>query len=138
MNPRPLRNDSASDEDLGLSTDQPLRDPIVPRLLIREPGWEVRLKSGSEKMLCYMIAPGEDHYHRIADGEIYLSRGNLRVCLPCADRHGLLHYEPRALRPSVRGQVIESGDDATEYEVHDRDDRPLSEGAPDEHFFSTP
>ncbi len=136
--PRSDRRSASSSraDDLGLPAEQELRDAVVPRLFVREPGWHVRLKVGSEKMFCYMMAPGEDHYHRIADGEIHLGRGDLRLCLPCADRHGLLQYEPRALRQPVRGLDIEGPDDVTDYPVREPSDRPLSEGAPDDLFLS--
>ena len=33
---------------------------------------------------CYMMAPGQDYYHRLLDGEVYLFNGDERVCLACA------------------------------------------------------
>jgi hypothetical protein len=45
-----------------------------------------------------MMAPGQDYYHRLLDGEIYLFRGDERLCLACAERRGLLSFEPRGLR----------------------------------------
>ncbi|MDE2508599.1 MAG: hypothetical protein KGM43_15415 [Planctomycetota bacterium] len=70
----------------------------VSRIFLYEPGWRVALKAGSGRVYCYVIAPGDDHYHRLADGEIYLHRGDEKVCLACAGRRGLLSFEPRALR----------------------------------------
>jgi hypothetical protein len=75
----------------------------VDRLFIREPGWEVRLKVGSLREFCFTAAPGQDHYHRLSDGEIYLQNGDEKLCLPCADRQGILAREPRRLgRPAQR------------------------------------
>ena len=49
------------------------------------------------------MAPGQDHYHRLLDGEIYLQHGDEKLCLPCADRQGILAHEPRRLgRPAGR------------------------------------
>jgi hypothetical protein len=69
----------------------------TPRLFLREPGWRVALKVGSDRLFCYMTNPGEKHYHRIMDGEIHLIRDDEKICLPCAERRGLLSYKPKAL-----------------------------------------
>ncbi len=82
--------------------DEPSPVPIIPqRLFLHEAGWRVSLKVGSERIFCYMMAPGQDYYHRLHDGEIYLHLGDERICLACAERRGLLAYEPRALREPV-------------------------------------
>jgi len=97
---------------------EPVRDAMLPRLFVREPNWKVVLKQGSERMFCFLMQPGETTYHRIGDGEIYLKRGDEQVCIPCADRQGLLHYEPKVLRTSVQDLALkaEPGD---EYHLHD-------------------
>ena len=49
-----------------------------------------------------MMAPGQDYYHRLLDGEIYLVRDDEKLCLACAERRGLLSYRAlwrRPLRP---------------------------------------
>jgi hypothetical protein len=79
------------------------QDPPPPpsqpqRLFLFEPGWGVGLKVGNARAFCYMMAPGQDYYHRLLDGEIYLFRGDERLCLACAERRGLLSFEPRGLR----------------------------------------
>jgi hypothetical protein len=68
------------------------------RLFLHEPGWRIGHKLGSEREFCYTIAPGQDYYHRLYDGELFLTHGDQRVCLACAERRGLLSYEPRGLR----------------------------------------
>jgi hypothetical protein len=83
--------------------------PLIPhaavpnprRLFLHESGWRINLKLGSEREFCYMAAPGQDYYHRLLDGEIYLARGDEKLCLACAERRGLLSYEPRTLRESL-------------------------------------
>jgi hypothetical protein len=89
--------------------------PPLPRLFLREPGWQVALKVGSDRVFCYMTNPGEDFYHRLLDGEIYLYRGEEKVCLPCASRQGLLVEEPRTLRPPNRGVDVGLPEDETDY-----------------------
>lgn len=81
-------------------------EAVIPRLFVREPGWRVGLKIGSERMFCHVTAPGEDYYHRITDGEVYLIHGDEKVCLRCADRQGLLTHEPRILRAPARGRDV--------------------------------
>jgi hypothetical protein len=80
--------------------DTPMDDfPSPPsRLFLHEPGWQIAVKRGNEREFCYMMAPGQDYYHRLLAGEIYLYHGDERICLACADRRGLLSYEPQRLR----------------------------------------
>ena len=101
--PRPGAIVGSAPDPFSLTEREPVREAEIPRLFVREPGWKAQIKHGSERMFCFLMAPGEGNYHRIADGELYLQRGDERICLPCADRHGLLHHEPKALRPSLRG-----------------------------------
>jgi hypothetical protein len=79
------------------------------RLFLHEPGWTVGLKVGSEKVFCYMMAPGQDHYHRLLDGEIYLFHGDERLCLACAERRGLLTFEPRTLNQPLLTLELDLG-----------------------------
>ena len=76
-------------------------DPEPRRLFVHEPGWQVSLKVGSIRENCYQIAPGQDYYHRIADGEIYIIRGDEKLCLACAARRGILTYEVKRMRESI-------------------------------------
>jgi hypothetical protein len=90
----------------GFSDQPPLPaqdDEIVParRMFIYESGWRVGVKTGSTRELCYMIAPGQDFYHRLLDGEMFLVRDGERLCLSCASRRGLISYGPRQLRDSI-------------------------------------
>lgn len=72
--------------------------PSPRRLFVFEPGWKVGMKVGSVREFCYKMAPGQDFYHRLCDGEIFLQRGDERICLACAERSGVLAYEPKGLR----------------------------------------
>ena len=78
-------------------------DEIAPsrRMFIFEVGWRVGVKSGSTRELCYMMAPGQDYYHRLLDGEVFLVRDGERLCLSCATRRGLISFEPKQLREGI-------------------------------------
>lgn len=65
--------------------------PHDPRLYVVSPeGWEAKVKQGWEREYCYLQNPGEDYFHLITGGEIYLQRGSEKYCLACALRHGVL------------------------------------------------
>ncbi|MFM7317280.1 MAG: hypothetical protein ACKO5E_10065 [bacterium] len=89
-------------------------EPKTPRLFLREPGWRVALKVGSDRLFCYMTIPGEKYYHRIMDGEIHLTRDDEKICLPCAERRGLLAFSPKPLRdpePAIQFLLDQIGED---------------------------
>ena len=77
--------------------DRAADESTLPRVFLREPGWRVGIKIGSEREFCHNITPGEEAYHRLSDGELYVYSPEERLCLPCADRRGLLHFEPKGL-----------------------------------------
>lgn len=58
--------------------------------LPRREGWTAHVKSGWEKEYCYQKNPGEDYFHLLLSGEIYLQRGDEKYCLNCARRMGLV------------------------------------------------
>jgi hypothetical protein len=54
-------------------------------------GWEVQIKRDSTKQYCYQKRPGEDYFHMILNGEIYLvSENEEKLCLTCALERGVL------------------------------------------------
>jgi len=71
------------------------------RMFISEPGWRVGVKAGSDREFCYTMAPGQDFYHRLLDGEVFLHRHAEKICLACAARRGLIVAEPKPLREAV-------------------------------------
>jgi hypothetical protein len=95
------------------------------RMFLYEPGWAVGLKVGSERVFCYQMAPGQDFYHRLLDGEIYLFHGDERLCLACAERRGLLSFEPKGLRQPLLTLDLElaTGDPGGGFDLkpHDAD-----------------
>jgi len=72
--------------------------PRTPRIFLREASWQISVKRGSDRLFCYQTVPGDSHYHRIMDGEVFLTRDDEKICLPCAERRGLLAFEPKKLR----------------------------------------
>jgi hypothetical protein len=74
---------------------------LVPRMFVFEGGWKIGVKTGGHREFCHSMAPGQEHYHRLVDGEIFLVRDSEKVCLPCAGRRGLIATEPKTLRDFV-------------------------------------
>jgi hypothetical protein len=77
-------------------------DSALPRrMYLHEPGWGICIKTGSHREFCYTMAPGEDFYHRLRDGEVFLFRSDERLCLSCAARRGIIVSAPKRLRDKV-------------------------------------
>jgi len=89
-----------------MSVDETRNVPSLPRIFLFEPGWRIARKSGSEREFCYLMAPGQDFYHRLMDGEVFLHRSDEKICLPCAARRGLLSYDPKSLRDPAPGTNV--------------------------------
>ena len=81
-----------------------------PRLFVFEPGWRVSVKRGSHREFCYMMAPGQDYYHRLLDGELFVHHGDERLCLSCAVRRGLISFEPRMLGKPIDPSLADSSE----------------------------
>ena len=75
--------------------------PSQRRMFLFEKGWRINLKTTSSREFCYQMAPGENHYHRLLDGEVFLQRDDERLCMACACRRGLISNEPRRLKESL-------------------------------------
>lgn len=71
--------------------------PTGMRLFVHEPGWRVTIKRGSERSFCHTMTPGQDHYHRLLDGELHLHQDAERLCIACASRRGIISFEARRL-----------------------------------------
>jgi hypothetical protein len=66
-------------------------------------GWEAHIKRDSEKIYCYQKLPGDNFFHLILNGELYLLNGHEKLCLMCALRSGVvtldrLHWQHRVKR----------------------------------------
>ena len=94
----------------GIGPRRPESQDAGPRMFIPEPGWSVLVKRGSERTFCHMMAPGQDYYHRLLDGEVYLQQDNERLCLRCAARRGILAFEPRRLSDEGPKFLIDAGE----------------------------
>jgi hypothetical protein len=103
------------------------QDDEIParRMYLFERGWKIRVKTGNEREFCHMMTPGQDYYHRLLDGEIFLASADERLCLACAARRGLLAFAPRRLRDAVRALPMDS--DAIPLELYAPDDPPSSD-----------
>jgi hypothetical protein len=94
----PHSHSARSDETDSPDGDEP---GVVRRLFIFEGGWQTGVKTGSHREFCHVMAPGQDFYHRLGDGEIYLVRDTEKLCLPCASRRGLIAIERKTLRDAL-------------------------------------
>jgi hypothetical protein len=81
-----------------------------PRLYVFEPAWRVSIKRGSHREFCFVMAPGQDYYHRLLDGEVYLYHGDEKLCLSCACRRGIVAFEPRRLRNPIDPSLADSSE----------------------------
>jgi hypothetical protein len=90
---------SSSESLLDTTEDENLA--TAHRMFLFEEGWSIRIKSGSHREFCHMMAPGQDFYHRLLDREIFLVRSDERLCLACATRRGLIALQPKRLRDSI-------------------------------------
>lgn len=60
------------------------------RLYVLDQDWSVAVNRGSTAHYCYLQNPGEDYFHLILDGEVYLNNSDEKLCLNCALRQGIL------------------------------------------------
>lgn len=72
-------------------------------------GWQAHVKQGWEKQYCYSKAPGEEYFHLIVNGEVFLQHADEKLCLSCALRRGILTtdrlYWQHRQRPSARAPI---------------------------------
>jgi hypothetical protein len=77
-------------------------------------GWKAAIKDDWNKEYCFVQRPGEDFYHLLVTGEIYLQRGIEKYCMSCAVRHGYATHE-RAFWLRRPSSIVEdrTGEDAS-------------------------
>ncbi len=92
------------------------------RMFLHEPGWGIRIKSGSHREFCHTMAPGQNFYHRLLDGEIFLVRDAEKLCLTCAARRGLIVSEPKRLQDVIG--LIPADTEAIPLDLDCRDAQP--------------
>ena len=72
-------------------TQPPSETGVDHRLYATDSGSiEIRLKKSGEKGYCYHRFPGEEHFHLLMGGEVYVQLGEQKICLECALRLGYL------------------------------------------------
>ena len=72
------------------------------RVYLRDPAmWSAVVKPTTEKMYCYQRNPGEEYFHLILMGEIYLENGDEKLCLRCALRRNALTQDRLAWQHRV-------------------------------------
>ena len=85
-------------------TVSPTVSGVDHRLYITDPtAVEIRMKKSSEKGYCHHRFPGEEHFHLLMSGELYVARGDQKICIECALRLGYLtlnrlHWQNRERR----------------------------------------
>ena len=94
LNPSP-GVDPAPIEILPGISNRPVVSDNVPvadsRLYVpNQEDWGVEIKRDSDRIYCYAKQPGQDWFHLILNGEIYVTRQHERYCLSCALRMGFL------------------------------------------------
>jgi hypothetical protein len=50
----------------------------------------IHVKTSSSKEYCFSKFPGQDHFHLLMHGEIFVTNGHDMYCVECAIRHGFL------------------------------------------------
>lgn len=77
--------ESSSDTPPPKSTDQ------EHRLYFPEhEGWTAQIKRSWENEYCFTANPGEDYFHLLVNGEIYVQKGAEKYCLNCALRQKVI------------------------------------------------
>lgn len=52
--------------------------------------WKAHILTSWDKFYCFAKNPGQDYYHQLMHGEIYVQKGDEIYCLNCALRDGIL------------------------------------------------
>lgn len=71
--------------------DRPDDDAPDRRLYLKQPeAWRLAVKADFSRQYCHARNPGEDFYHLILGGELYVDNGERKLCVNCALRAGIL------------------------------------------------
>jgi len=69
------------------------QQPADHRLYVPETdNWKAQILNTWDKVYCFSKNPGQDYYHLIVHGEIYVQRGDEVYCLNCGLRDGILTH----------------------------------------------
>ncbi len=91
------------------TADRPAPLPDTRLYVPDNEDWDVHIKRDSERTYCYAKLPGEEWFHLLLTGEIYVSRQHEKYCLRCALRMGFLtedrlFWQHRV--PKLRNRVL--------------------------------
>lgn len=106
--PPPLEEDEVPPADF-IQRDQATESTAQPtrrdhRLYLpKHSGWEAVIKQTWEQEHCYAKSPGEDWFHLLANGEVYVQRGSEKYCLTCALRLKILTRNRLFWQKGTRG-----------------------------------
>lgn len=83
--------------------------PEDRRLYVPHPdNWAIRVKPSFDREFCHAKFPGEEHYHLLLGGEVFLDNGEQKFCLECALRLGHVTVD-RTYWQKERGETLETG-----------------------------
>lgn len=68
-------------------------DPDHRRYVIETDMSSVHIQQSSDKVYCFSKTPGDDGFHRLTRGEVYLLRDGEKLCLNCAIRLGFVSVD---------------------------------------------
>lgn len=99
-----------------LNTGQPAELPCEEiRLYVPDAEMhQVQIMRGGEREYCFAQNPGEDFFHLLVAGEVYVQYGDEKYCLNCAMRRGMitadrLFWQRRGSKSEIRSTKSESG-----------------------------
>lgn len=52
--------------------------------------WVAQIKRSWDTEYCFTANPGEDHFHLLLNGEVFLQKGSEKYCLNCAMRQKVI------------------------------------------------
>ena len=94
LSPKPVGDPAPIENSQGISNRPVTSDNetvVDSRLYVPDnEDWGVEIKRDSDRIYCYAKQPGQDYFHLILNGEIYVTRQHERYCLSCALRMGFL------------------------------------------------
>jgi hypothetical protein len=80
--------------DLNNLDRHPNQDVPDIRLYLAQPeGWSAHVKHNWDKEYCFHKNPGEDFFHLLMHGEIYVQHEEEKYCLECALRNGIVTHD---------------------------------------------
>jgi hypothetical protein len=87
--PMPLEETPAEPAPVAAASTPPTPLPDARLYVPNQEGWEAKIKLDTERVYCYAKLPGEEYFHLILNGEIFLQGEIEKYCLRCALRIGV-------------------------------------------------